>query len=124
MKKMKFICASLLITASGMAIAAPQEAADREASEYINRTSMSKKQIIDALVDDKFDKRVAELAVAKAEREWGGPAIWNDKATESAETQMSSKKLSCPELLSELVQRQKFTTAQANHAAKTTKVCQ
>lgn len=92
--------------------------------DVLGGTSLSKKQIIDALVDDKFDKRVAELAVAKAEREWGGPAIWNDKATESAETEMSSKKLSCPELLSELVQRQKFTTTQANHAAKTAKVCQ
>lgn len=113
----------MLIVASGAAIAAPQAAVDNNAFEYINRTSLSKKLIIEALVEEKIEKRSAELAVSKAEREWGGPAIWDEKAVVSARSAIGSQKLSCKELMSDLVDRWKFTVEQASHGAKVVKVC-
>lgn len=130
MLKVKLCFLLLGAALSGIASAqkmSPQDIANHEASEAINRTSLSRLSIEESLLNDyeiKLSKKVVEVALAKAEKEWGGPSIWNEKAEMSAETAMSQKKLSCPELLSDLVQRQKFTVPQANHAAKKLNVCQ
>lgn len=130
MSKTKFLLLSFAMTISGLASAkkmSPQEMAEHEASEYINRTSLSSKEIEEELLshpDFKVSKKIIDIAIAKAEKEWGGPEIWNDKAAVAAEVALDQKKLSCPELLSELVQRRKFTVPQANYAAKKLKVCQ
>lgn len=130
MKKMKLVCFCVVIALSGAAnaqkITAPQDVADHEASEYINRTSLSRKSIEESLLayeGVKLSKKVVETAIAKAELEWGGPEIWNEKAVMSAETALASKKLSCKEMVSELIAWNKFTVKQANYAAKTVKVC-
>lgn len=129
MYKAKFIFLSLAMAFSGVASAqkmSPQDIANHEASEYINRTSLSWKEIEEGLLehpDFKLSKKVVDIAIAKAEKEWGGPVIWNEKALMSANSAIRDKKLSCPELLSELIERRKFTVAQANHAAKAVKVC-
>lgn len=130
MNKAKFFLLSFAMAISGLASAqkmSPQDIAYHEASQYINRTSLSLKKIEEALLshpDFKLSKKSIDLAIAKAEKEWGGPDIWNEKAEVAAETALNQKKLSCPELLSDLVQRQKFTVPQANYAAKKLKVCQ
>lgn len=130
MNKAKFLLLSFAMAISGLASAqkmSPQDIADHEASEYINRTSLSLKEIEEELLshpDFKLSKKSIDLAIAKAEKEWGGPEIWNEKAEVAAEMAMDQTKLSCPDLLSELVQRRKFTVPQANYAAKKLKVCQ
>lgn len=130
MSKTKFLLLSFAMTISGLASAtkmSPQEMAEHEASEYISRTSLSSKEIEEELLshpDFKVSKKIIDIAITKAEKEWGGPEIWNEKAELAAEIALDQKKLSCPELLSELVQRRKFTGPQANYAAKKLKVCQ
>ncbi|WP_313604838.1 hypothetical protein [Comamonas jiangduensis] len=130
MNKAKFLLLSFAMAISGLASAQKmslQDIADHEASEYINRTNSSLKEIEEQLLsypDFKLSKKSIDLAIAKAEKEWGGPEIWNQKAEFVAKTALEENKLSCPELLSELVQRRKFTVPQANYAAKKLKVCQ
>lgn len=122
--KLKIACLSLFMLVSGTAIAASQAVVDNEASEYVNRTSLSKQEIRNTLItEEKFDPRSVDIALENAEKEWGGPEIWNEKAEMSAETALDQKKLSCSDLLNELVQRRKFTVAQANYAAKAVNVC-
>jgi hypothetical protein len=110
--------------ASGAAVAASQAVVDNEASEYVNRTGLSKKSIQEVLInEEKFDKRFVEIALKKAEKEWGGPTIWNDKAKVSAEIALDEKKLSCEELMVKLLDWHKFTFEQAQYAAKAVNVC-
>ncbi len=124
MRKAKFAVLSLAMAVSGVAVAATQDIVDNEASEYVNRTGLSKQNIKDVLInEEKFNARSVEIALEKAEKEWGGPTIWNDKAKVSAELALDEKKLSCEELMVKLLDWHKFTFAQASYAAKEVKAC-